>query len=55
MYAHECPDCGAFLDPGERCDCKEKRMQEEQKFITFHKELSKYIKEGKNGQLRLAI
>lgn len=21
MYARRCPDCGAYLDPGERCDC----------------------------------
>ena len=20
-YYHECPDCGAHLDPGEICDC----------------------------------
>ncbi len=23
MYYHECPICGACLDPGERCDCEE--------------------------------
>ena len=21
MYYHTCPDCGANLDPDERCDC----------------------------------
>jgi hypothetical protein len=21
-YSRECPDCGANLDPGERCDCQ---------------------------------
>lgn len=21
MYYHPCPNCGANLDPGERCDC----------------------------------
>lgn len=21
-YYRECPDCGAFLDPGEICDCR---------------------------------
>jgi hypothetical protein len=21
---HTCPDCGANLDPGEKCDCKDK-------------------------------
>ena len=23
MYYTECPECGATLDPGEKCDCKE--------------------------------
>lgn len=27
MYYHKCPDCGANLDPGERCDCKDERKQ----------------------------
>lgn len=22
MYYKVCPDCGAHLDPGERCDCQ---------------------------------
>jgi hypothetical protein len=21
-YYHTCPDCGANLDPGEKCDCQ---------------------------------
>lgn len=25
-YFHTCPDCGATLDPGERCDCKETQL-----------------------------
>jgi len=24
MYGRTCPLCGAFLDPGEKCDCQEK-------------------------------
>ena len=24
MYFYTRPECGAYLDPGERCDCKEK-------------------------------
>lgn len=23
MYGWTCPDCGAHLDPEEKCDCKE--------------------------------
>ena len=22
---HICPNCGAYLDPGERCDCQDKK------------------------------
>lgn len=25
MYFKECPNCGAHLDPGERCDCQDKK------------------------------
>lgn len=24
MYSKRCPDCGAYLDPGEACDCQKK-------------------------------
>lgn len=23
MYYRTCPDCGAHLDPGEQCDCRD--------------------------------
>ncbi len=23
-YARQCPECGAYLDPGEVCDCTKK-------------------------------
>lgn len=22
-YSYKCPDCGSYLDPGERCDCRD--------------------------------
>ena len=28
MYNNQCPECGANLDPCERCDCKEKTATE---------------------------
>lgn len=28
MFYYTCPDCGANLDPGERCDCRWKNEQE---------------------------
>ena len=27
-FYRTCPDCGASLDPGERCDCTDKAEQE---------------------------
>lgn len=26
-YYNICPDCGAHLDPGERCDCKHDKRE----------------------------
>ena len=31
MYFDTCPDCGAHLDPGEKCDCKEVEKNAENK------------------------
>jgi hypothetical protein len=28
---HECPKCGAHLDPGEHCDCREKNKEKDKK------------------------
>lgn len=25
-YYHTCPECGANLDPGERCDCRREQL-----------------------------
>lgn len=26
-YYRTCPDCGAHLDPGEECDCKDEKEE----------------------------
>lgn len=26
-YYRTCPDCGAHLDPGEKCDCKDEKEE----------------------------
>ncbi len=31
MYYDECPNCGAALDPGEKCDCKQEETKKEVK------------------------
>lgn len=28
MYAHRCEKCGAYLDPGEHCDCEREEQNE---------------------------
>lgn len=49
-----CPDCGAYLDPGEQCSCHEEyliEMERKEKATAF---VEKMVKEERNGQLRLA-
>lgn len=31
MYGYRCENCGAFLDPGERCDCKDEKEKEKKR------------------------
>lgn len=37
-YFRECPDCGAHLDPGERCDCEEENKAKTERRTTDHEE-----------------
>lgn len=30
-YCRECPYCGANLDPGEHCNCREEKVEEKKK------------------------
>lgn len=30
-YYRECPYCGASLDPGERCDCRDEEKKEDER------------------------
>ena len=64
-----CPDCGAYLDPGEQCSCHEEcliEMERKEKATAFvenflriwgasRERKTKMMKEEKNGQLRLAV
>lgn len=49
MYYNRCERCGAYLDPGERCDCQEEaarvREQEQRKAEQL------YTVEAKSNQL----
>ena len=31
MYYYECPHCGCYLDPGERCDCLDEKAKKTRK------------------------
>lgn len=54
-YYNVCPECGAFLDPGERCDCQSNKALEEAEKKKREREFQKLFIESKNGQLRLAV
>ena len=54
-YYNICPDCGANLDPGERCTC---RQEHERRIKIMRKQdqrMQRVIKQEKNGQLRMVI
>lgn len=38
MYYNECPQCGAYLDPGEHCDCEEERQRQTQRIMAMVRE-----------------
>ncbi len=50
-YYHICPKCGAHLDPGEKCDCREK----EEKFRKQEEEIRKVIRTERSGQMVLVL
>lgn len=37
MYYRICSNCGANLDPGERCDCEEERQKQTDRIISMMK------------------
>lgn len=46
MYKYVCECCGAYLDPGEKCDCEEERKRKEieyQKIFYEDKETSQIV------------
>lgn len=50
-----CSECGAHLDPGERCSCIEERQKAQEKEMAKERVLQKLFYAEKNGQLRLAV
>lgn len=48
MYYNKCPECGANLDPGEHCDCKEEKAKME-------KRMRMLIREGRDKQFQMDL
>lgn len=48
MYYKICSNCGANLDPGERCDCEEERRKQTERIMSM-------MKINKDGQYELAM
>lgn len=44
-YYRTCPDCGATLDPGERCDCQDKKKEEQERRANL------FVKERDSDQI----
>lgn len=52
MYGYQCPDCGAWLDPGERCDCRDERIQKQ---LELEEQYRNLLTMEKDGQLKIAV
>ena len=50
-----CPDCGAYLDPGEQCCCHEDCLIEMECKDNATAFVEKLMIDENNGQLRLAV
>lgn len=48
MHFNRCERCGAYLDPGEHCDCEEQKLEKERK-------IQKFLKMEKSGQFTLSL
>lgn len=55
MYARICPECGCYLDPGEKCDCEEEREKEQEQIKKRRNDVQKLLTIEKNGQYRIAV
>lgn len=55
MYARICPECGCYLDPGEKCDCAEEREKEQERIRKRRNDAQKLMNIEKNGQYRMAV
>lgn len=55
MFYRACPDCGANLDPGEMCTCREEKLHAQEEKSKKTRQFAMNFIEEKNGQLRIAV
>jgi len=55
MYANICPNCGAYLDPGERCDCRDADLERERMLQKQREELQRFFVVERDGQMKIAV
>lgn len=55
LHIYICPECGAYLDPGERCDCTEERAAEVERQEKLKEEWKRLLVREQDGQLKIAV
>lgn len=48
MFYKTCRFCGAHLDPGERCECRNEEIAKKQRFMSL-------FESGKDGQIQIKM
>ena len=48
MFYKTCRFCGAHLDPGERCECRNEEINKKQRFMSL-------FESGKDGQIQIKM
>lgn len=48
MYYRTCPYCGCNLDPGESCDCRERKFEEKERLMSL-------FETDRTGQLQMKV
>lgn len=48
MFYQTCRFCGAHLDPGERCECRNEEIVKKQRFMSL-------FESGKDGQIQIKM
>ena len=55
MYARICPNCGCYLDPGEKCDCAEEQERKQKIIHTRHEDVQRLFRLEVGGQMVFAF